>query len=69
MELLPTFGWPSKRLKYIMAGGRKAVFKSVEFAEDDIKKPIEIVKKLKVNYDDVVIGVAAEVEIHLLHQR
>ena len=59
VELLPTFGWPSKRLKYIMAGGRKAVFKSVEFAEDDIKKPIEIVKKLKINYNDVVIGVAA----------
>ena len=59
VELLPTFGWPSKRLEYIMAGGRKAVFKSVEFAEDDIKKPIEIVKKLKVNSDDIVIGVAA----------
>ena len=59
VELLPTFGWPSKRLEYIMAGGKKAIFRSVEFAEDDVKKPIEIVKRLKINSDDVVIGVAA----------
>ena len=32
VELLPTFGWPENRLEYIMAGGEKAVFKSVEFA-------------------------------------
>lgn len=59
VELLPTFGWPENRLKYIMAGGEKAVFKSVEFAEDDINKSIKIVKKLNINTDDVVLGVAA----------
>ena len=59
VELLPTFGWPENRLEYIMAGGEKAVFKSVEFAEDDVKNSIKIVEKLNINFNDVVIGVAA----------
>ena len=29
VELLPTFGWPEKRLDYIIAGGNKAILKSI----------------------------------------
>ena len=59
VELLPTFGWPKKRLKLIMAGGNKALLKSVEFSEDNIKEPEKILKKNKVCSKDVVIGLAA----------
>ena len=59
VELLPTFGWPKRRLKLIMAGGNKALLNSVEFSEDDIKRPLEILKNLKVNSKDVVLGVTA----------
>ena len=36
-ELYPTFGWPKSKVKFIIAGGKKALLKSIENAEDDIK--------------------------------
>src|SRR5690348_15101263 len=34
-ELKPTFGWPEKRLHFVIAGGERAFATSVEGAEDD----------------------------------
>jgi N-acetylmuramic acid 6-phosphate etherase len=59
IELIPTFGWDSKRLDFILAGGRQALVKSIENAEDDIEEAkIKVIKK-KINKKDVVIAISA----------
>ena len=59
VELYPTFGWPVKRVKFIIAGGTKALTKSIEGAEDlKGKNVVEIVKN-KIKANDIVIGLAA----------
>ena len=59
VELYPTFGWPVKRVKFIIAGGTQALTKSIEGAEDlKDKNVVEIVKN-KIKANDVVIGLAA----------
>jgi N-acetylmuramic acid 6-phosphate etherase len=58
-EIYPTFGWPKERVKYIIAGGNKAVFEAVENAEDDLLLAKESVQNLNVNCDDIVIGISA----------
>jgi len=59
VELIPTFGWNEKRLDFIIAGGEKALVKSVEFAEDSVEDAHDIVKKKEINHKDIVIGLAA----------
>jgi len=59
VELLPTFSWPQKRLDYIIAGGKKAILKSIENAEDDTHQAIDMVLKKSVSSQDVVIALAA----------
>ena len=38
VELLPTFSWPTERAIGLIAGGRGAMFESVEGAEDDVEQ-------------------------------
>ena len=59
VELLPTFNWPQMRLDYIIAGGKKAILKSIENAEDDKHEALDAILKKSVNSQDVVIGLAA----------
>ncbi len=59
VELYPTFGWPLKRVKFIIAGGKKALTKSIEGAEDLKGKNIYEIVKNKIKPYDVVIGIAA----------
>jgi N-acetylmuramic acid 6-phosphate etherase len=59
VELVPTFGWLNNRLEFIIAGGKRAVFRSIENAEDDVKKARQNFNKLKINNKDVLIGIAA----------
>lgn len=59
VELYPTFNWPKERVDFIIAGGEKAVFNSVENAEDDINSAKKIVKEKSINQNDVIIGLAA----------
>jgi N-acetylmuramic acid 6-phosphate etherase len=56
-ELGPTFGWPSDRLVFAMAGGEAALLNSVEGAEDDIEDGAAQIAYLAPS--DVLIGVAA----------
>jgi N-acetylmuramic acid 6-phosphate etherase len=56
-ELGPTFGWPSDRLVFAMAGGEAALLNSVEGAEDDAGDGAAQMES--VGPHDVVIGVAA----------
>lgn len=58
-ELYPTFGWPISRVEFIIAGGKKALIRSIEHAEDDIKDAKQQVKNLNVSKNDIIIGLAA----------
>lgn len=58
-ELTPTFGWPPERVGVAMAGGRGAVFKAVEGAEDDFDLGWRDAQTLGVSERDALIGIAA----------
>jgi N-acetylmuramic acid 6-phosphate etherase len=58
-ELAPTFGWPDERLVLILAGGEKALLRSVEGAEDDAKEGARLIGLHDVGADDVLIAIAA----------
>lgn len=59
VELLPTFGWPSSRVDFMIAGGKKALLRSIENSEDDSNQAKEFFEKKKINLNDIVIGIAA----------
>ena len=59
VELYPTFGWPRERVSFLIAGGIEALTASIENAEDNIVAANENLKGLKLNSNDVVIGIAA----------
>ena len=58
-ELAPTFGWPENRLVLLIAGGKEALLRSVEGAEDDAEQGIRLIGQHAVSAQDVLIGVAA----------
>ena len=57
-ECPPTFGTPPRLVQAIMAGGRPAVFRSREGAEDDARAAARAVGA-RVRHGDVVVGVSA----------
>ena len=59
VELGPTFGWPTSRLVYLMAGGLNALVNSAEGAEDDAEDACLQIKGHQITADDIVVGVAA----------
>ncbi len=58
-ECPPTFGTDPEMVQGIIAGGRNAVFKSVEGAEDDKDGGITDVKSVGLCEKDVLVGLAA----------
>lgn len=58
-ECPPTFGVPPTMVQGIIAGGRKAVFRSVEGAEDDEDAGAEALKKIQFSQRDVLCGISA----------
>ncbi|MCC5991997.1 MAG: N-acetylmuramic acid 6-phosphate etherase [Rhodobacteraceae bacterium] len=58
-ELGPTFNWPEERVHYLIAGGRAALSRGIEGAEDDTQDAHLQVAKAGIGADDVVIGLAA----------
>ncbi len=58
-ELMPTFGWPQERLLLMIAGGREALVRSAEGAEDNGDEAIRLVCHSGIEPRDVVIAVAA----------
>lgn len=58
-ELVPTFNWPPDRLLLLMAGGKDALLRSAEGAEDQIGQAHRIVQQHRISSPDVVIAVAA----------
>lgn len=58
-ELIPTFNWPPDRLLLLMAGGKEALLRAAEGAEDQTVHAGELVQKHRIGPRDVVIAVAA----------
>jgi N-acetylmuramic acid 6-phosphate etherase len=58
-ELIPTFSWPQDRLLLFMAGGRDALLRSVEGAEDSVDQAFRLVQQHDIGVNDVIIAVAA----------
>ena len=58
-ECPPTFGTPRTLVQGIIAGGRRALVRSVEGAEDDPNAAAAALKKRRVSERDVVVGIMA----------
>jgi N-acetylmuramic acid 6-phosphate etherase len=58
-ELIPTFSWPQDRLLLLMAGGKDALLRSVEGAEDAVDQAARLVQQHEIGSNDVLIAVAA----------
>ena len=58
-ELMPTFSWPQDRLVLLIAGGREALMRSVEGAEDEVDHAERLVRQHAIDAKDVLIAVAA----------
>ena len=58
-ECPPTFGTPRTLVQGIIAGGRRALVRSIEGAEDDAKAAAAALRKRKVGPKDIVVGIMA----------
>ncbi|MBD3207116.1 N-acetylmuramic acid 6-phosphate etherase [Candidatus Bathyarchaeota archaeon] len=58
-EIPPTYGIPPKRFQAIIAGGREAVFRSIEAAEDSEEGGEKALKEAGIVKDDLIFGVSA----------
>jgi N-acetylmuramic acid 6-phosphate etherase len=58
-ECPPTFGTPRTLVQGIIAGGRRALVRSIEGAEDDARAAAAVLKKRRVGSKDVVVGIMA----------
>jgi N-acetylmuramic acid 6-phosphate etherase len=58
-ELIPTFNWPQERLLLLMAGGKDALLRSAEGAEDEIDQAERLIRQHAVGPADILIAVAA----------
>src|SRR5947207_335686 len=58
-ELIPTFNWPPDRLLLLIAGGKDALLRSAEGAEDEIDQAARLIRQHRIDASDVIIAVAA----------
>jgi N-acetylmuramic acid 6-phosphate etherase len=58
-ECPPTFGTPPEMVVGVIAGGFKALVRSVEGAEDDVEAGLSVIREHAVGERDVVVGIAA----------
>ncbi|MFQ5869011.1 MAG: N-acetylmuramic acid 6-phosphate etherase [Candidatus Zixiibacteriota bacterium] len=58
-ECPPTFGASPKQIIGVIAGGRKALWRAIEGAEDDVDAAMSEVKRLRIDSRDVVVGITA----------
>jgi N-acetylmuramic acid 6-phosphate etherase len=58
-ELVPTFNWPSERLLLLIAGGRDALLRATEGAEDETAQAVRLIHENRIASPDVLIAVAA----------
>jgi N-acetylmuramic acid 6-phosphate etherase len=58
-ECPPTFGVDPSMVQAIIAGGKEAMYKAVELAEDDEKMGAESIQLHGVNSKDIIVGISA----------
>jgi N-acetylmuramic acid 6-phosphate etherase len=58
-ECPPTFGTSPKLMQALIAGGRRAVTRSVEGAEDSVRNAEHELRERKLTSNDVVVGITA----------
>ena len=58
-EMPPTFGTDPRLVQAIMAGGKNAIFRAKEGAEDNYEEGARAINRLDLTKKDVVIGVSA----------
>lgn len=59
VELYPTFSWPHDRAIALLAGGREAIYRAIEGAEDSREQGATDIAGANVAINDVVIVLAA----------
>ena len=59
VELYPTFSWPPERAVAVIAGGRDAVYRAIEGAEDDQERGAHDLRGVSPTANDVVLALAA----------
>ena len=65
-ECPPTYGVSDKLVQGLIAGGRDAMFKAKEGAEDSYDLAVEDLKNRNLSSKDVVVGIAASEELLML---
>jgi len=58
-ECPPTFGTHPSLIQGVVAGGKKALWRSIEGAEDSTNEAKKVLSKLRLGEKDIVIGIAA----------
>jgi N-acetylmuramic acid 6-phosphate etherase len=58
-ELIPTFNWPREQLLLLMAGGKEALLRSAEGAEDEVEDAATLMQHHHIGPIDALIAVAA----------
>ena len=58
-ECPPTFGSPAEQVVGLIAGGKPAILKAVENAEDNTRAGQQDLLNIKLNNKDIVVGIAA----------
>tara|TARA_R110001583_G_scaffold19176_1_gene75392 strand:- start:28574 stop:29473 length:900 start_codon:yes stop_codon:yes gene_type:complete len=58
-ECPPTFGTPAGQVVGLIAGGKPAILKAVENAEDNVQLGAQDLIDLNFNHNDVLLGIAA----------
>ncbi|WLT07178.1 N-acetylmuramic acid 6-phosphate etherase [Gilliamella apis] len=58
-ECPPTYGTPPEQVIGLIAGGKPAIFKAVENAEDSPELAINDLKHINFNAKDILVGIAA----------
>ncbi len=58
-ELMPTFSWPADRLVLLLAGGREALLRAVEGAEDEAETAAALIEQHQIGEQDALTAVAA----------
>lgn len=59
VECVPTFGTSPEMVQGIIAGGKDAVFRAQEGAEDNIENGRKVIEEYRIKPPDVVVGIAA----------
>jgi len=59
VETVPTFNAPPGKFTYVMAGGKEAIYRSLEAVEDSSLEAEKVLADLNINENDIVIGITA----------